>query len=99
MVSMLKHFDFEPSFQMRWCRARDLFGSQIPVATGRFELRIFSTRSGLGNYFVCKRFVVQALLWSLEFVIEINLEHDTIAGIYVVTNIAIEILVYKQLSF
>ena len=34
---------------------------------------------GLGNYFVCKRFAVQTLLWSLEFVIEINLEHDTIA--------------------
>ena len=39
--------------------------------------------SGLGNYFVCKRFIeihaVQTLLWSLEFVIQINLEHDTIA--------------------
>ena len=35
--------------------------------------------SGLGNYFVCKRFAVQTLLWPLEFVIQINLEHDTIA--------------------
>ena len=35
--------------------------------------------SGLGNYFVCKRFAVQTLLWSLEFVTQINLEHDTIA--------------------
>ena len=35
--------------------------------------------SGLGNYFVCKRFAVQTLMWSLEFVIQINLEHDTIA--------------------
>ena len=35
--------------------------------------------SGLGNDFVCKRFAVQTLLWSLEFVIQINLEHDTIA--------------------
>ena len=35
--------------------------------------------SGLGNYFVCKRFAVQILMWSLEFVIQINLEHDTIA--------------------
>ena len=35
--------------------------------------------NGLGNYFVCKRFEVQTLLWSLEFVIQINLEHDTIA--------------------
>ena len=23
---------------LRWCRARDLFGSQIPVNTGGFEL-------------------------------------------------------------
>ena len=37
--------------------------------------------SGLGNYFVRKRFVVQSLLWSLEFVIQINLEHDNIADI------------------
>ena len=35
--------------------------------------------SGLGNYFVCNRLPVQILLWSLEFVIKINLEHDTIA--------------------
>ena len=25
---------------LRWCRAQDLFGSQIPVITGGFELRI-----------------------------------------------------------
>ena len=35
--------------------------------------------SGLGNYFVCKRFGVQTLPRSLEMVIQINLEHDTIA--------------------
>ena len=35
--------------------------------------------NGLGNYFVCKRFTVQPLLWSLEFLIQINLEHDTVA--------------------
>ena len=35
--------------------------------------------SGLGNYFVCKRFAVQTLLWSLEFMVQINLEHDIIA--------------------
>ena len=35
--------------------------------------------SGLGNYFVCKRFAVQTFLWSLEFVIHINLKHKTIA--------------------
>ena len=50
---------------LRWCRALDLFGSQTP--------------SGLGNYSVYKRFAVQTLLWSLEFVIQINLEHGTIA--------------------
>ena len=38
--------------------------------------------SGLGNYFVCKRFAVQTLLWSLEFVIQINLEHGTIAILF-----------------
>ena len=35
--------------------------------------------SGLDNYFVCKRFAVQILLWSLEFAIHTNLKHDTIA--------------------
>ena len=35
--------------------------------------------SGLGNDFVCKRLAVQTLPWSLEFVIQTNLEHDTIA--------------------
>ena len=34
--------------------------------------------SGLGNYFVCKRFAVQTLLRSLEFVTQANLELDTI---------------------
>ena len=34
--------------------------------------------SGLGNYFVRNRFAVQILLWSLEFTIQINLEHGTI---------------------
>ena len=71
------------AFKLRWRRVRDLFGSQIPVTTGGFELRISCIQSrlqsGLGNDFVCKRFAVQTLLWSLEFVIQINLEHDTIA--------------------
>ena len=35
----LRYFNFEPSLKLRWCRARDLFGSQIPVTTGGFELR------------------------------------------------------------
>ena len=30
---------------LRWCRARDLFGSQIPVTIGGFELRISCIRS------------------------------------------------------
>ena len=38
--------------------------------------------NGLVNYFVYKRFAVQIFLWLLEFVIQINLEHDTIAIIY-----------------
>ena len=37
---MLIYFNFEPSFKLRWCRARELFGSQIPVTTAGFELRI-----------------------------------------------------------
>ena len=38
--------------------------------------------SELDSYFVCKRFAVQTLLRSPEFVININLEHDNIAAIY-----------------
>ena len=89
----MRYFNFEPSFKLRWYRAQDLLGSQIPVTTGGFELRISCIRSsylthlalspsGLGNYFICKRFAVQTLLWSLEFAIQINLEHDTIAVRY-----------------
>ena len=35
----------------------------------------------LGNYVVSKRFAVQTFLWSLEFVIQINIELDTTAEI------------------
>ena len=49
--SKLKYFNFEASFQLRWCRARDL-------TTGHRRI-----------YIVCKRFAVQILLGSLEFVI------------------------------
>ena len=35
--------------------------------------------SGLGNWIACKNFRVQALVWSLEFVIHKNFEHDTVA--------------------
>ena len=34
---------------------------------------------GLGNYFVWKRIAVETLLYSVEFVIQINLEYYTIA--------------------
>ena len=33
------------NIKLRWCRARDLFGSQIPVTTGGFEQRISCIRS------------------------------------------------------
>ena len=39
------YLNFEPSFKLRWCRAQDLFGSQIPVTTEGFELRISSIES------------------------------------------------------
>ena len=37
----LRYFNPVRSFKLRWCRARDLSGSQIPVTTGGFERRIF----------------------------------------------------------
>ena len=45
IVFMLRYFNFEPNFKLQWCRARDLFGSQTPVTTGGFELRISCIRS------------------------------------------------------
>ena len=84
---MLRYFNLKPSLKLLWCRSRELFGSQLPVTTGGFELQIswiwvLSIRlayqalwsSGLSN---CKRFSVQTLLWQLEFVVQIILEHDT----------------------
>ena len=69
--------------------------TQFPVTTGVFELRIscivscislqiscIPNPNGLGNYFVCKRFAVHTVQWSLEIVIQLNLEHDTIAIIH-----------------
>ena len=60
--------------------------SLSPVVRDRFRggedmnsLLLVLWPSRLGNYFLCKRFAFQILLWSLEFVIKINLEHDTIA--------------------
>ena len=37
---MLRYFNFEPIFLLQWCPPRDLFGSQILLTTGRFELWI-----------------------------------------------------------
>ena len=43
-------------------------------------LKIYLGRpSGSSNYFTCKRFAVQTLLQSLEFVTQINLEQNIIA--------------------
>ena len=42
---ILRYFSFEPSFKLRWCRDRDLFGSQISVVIGEFELRISCKQS------------------------------------------------------
>ena len=80
---------------MQWCRARDLFGSPTPVTTEEFELPISCLRSSylmssrLGNYFVCNRFAVQTFLWSLEFVIQKNLQRDTILAWNVVWSLNI----------
>ena len=40
ILNVLRYFNFQPSFKLRWCGAQDLFGSQIPVATGGFKLLI-----------------------------------------------------------
>ena len=40
-----RYFNLEPSFKLRWCRARDLFRSENLVTTGGFELGIFCVRS------------------------------------------------------
>ena len=76
---------------LQWCHAREIFGSQIPVATGGFELWISCIRRSyltheairsirLGGFRVpeYKRFAVQTFLWALEVVNQIILKHDTI---------------------
>ena len=75
-----------PQF-LRWCRARDFNGSQIPVTTRGCKLRTsdmqcsyLSVWPGLGDFITCKSFAVQTLLSSLELVIYQNLEYDTIAA-------------------
>ena len=42
------------SYRLRWCRARDLFGSQIPVTTGGFEVRISCMRSSCLTHYVIR---------------------------------------------
>ena len=42
---LLRNFNFEPSFKLRWCRARDLFRSQILMTTGGLKLQISCIRS------------------------------------------------------
>ena len=54
--------DFENISVMRWCRARDLFGSQIPVTTGGFELQISCIRS---RYARDSQFRPSCGLWNL----------------------------------
>ena len=44
---MLRYFNFEPSFKLQCCRAREVFGSQILVTTGGSELRISCIRINL----------------------------------------------------
>ena len=39
-IYFLRYYNFEPCFKLRWCRARNLFESQVPVTTGGFKLRI-----------------------------------------------------------
>ena len=37
-LSLLICSIFDSSFKLQWCLAQDLFGSQIPVTTGGFQL-------------------------------------------------------------
>ena len=51
-VNTLRYFNFDPSFKLRWCRALDLFVSQISVTTGGFELQISCIRSSYLTHYV-----------------------------------------------
>ena len=62
---MLRYSNFEPRFKLQWCRARDLFESQISVTTFQLKYSVLWP-SGSGNYFVRTRFTVHNLLWLLE---------------------------------
>ena len=79
---------YNPPQFLRWCRARDFNGSQIPVTTRGYKLRTSDMQcsylsvwpGGLGDFITCKSFAVHTLLSSLELVIYQNLEYDTIAA-------------------
>ena len=51
---MLRYFNFEPSFRVGWCRAGDLFGSQIPVTTREFEPQISCIQSSYLNHYAIR---------------------------------------------
>ena len=38
-IIILRQFDFEPRLNLRWCRAQDLFRSQILVTTSSFKCK------------------------------------------------------------
>ena len=59
---MLKYFNFKPSFKLQ-CKVGNSGTLNSPNLWP----------NGLGNYFVSKRFAIQTLLWSLEFVVQIIL--------------------------
>ena len=73
-MSCVKHVACIRDTKLRWCRAQDLFRSQIPATTGGFELRISCIQSSYLTHQARK-----PIFFSLEFVIQINLKHDTIA--------------------
>ena len=54
IIFLLKYFNFEPSFKLRWCCAQELFGSQIPVTTG-FQLRISCIQSSYLTHYAIRR--------------------------------------------
>ena len=61
---MLRYFNFDPSFKLRWCLARDLFGTQIPVTTGE-SAKLRGLRSNVGCVGASVRgFVGASFTWS-----------------------------------
>ena len=46
--------------------------------------------SGLGNYFVCKRFAVQTLLWLIKFFFQTCFKVEVVQHRFVVALIAYE---------